>query len=64
MDISKEIYQLLFIMSTIYFLCIVLLFSIRFVRVVFYDVQATLNFTTLDKILILISASLILSYLI
>lgn len=59
----KEIYQLLFIMSTIYFSCIVLLFIFRVIRNVVYDVNTTMSFGLVDKILILLSASLILTYL-
>jgi hypothetical protein len=59
----KEIYQLLFVISTIYFLCVVLIFSIRFVRTVVYDVNTTMKFSLFDKILILLSAGLIITYL-
>lgn len=60
----REIYQLLFIMSTIYFVCVVLIFILRVIRNVVYDINTTMNFTLIDKILILLSASLILTYLI
>jgi hypothetical protein len=59
----KELYQLLFVISTIYFLCVVLIFSIRFVRTVVYDVNTTMKFNLVDKILILLSAALIITYL-
>ena len=64
MDLVKELYQISFVMSAIYFTCIVLLFIIRFVRNVFYDVNTVMKFTLVDKILLLISASIIISYLI
>lgn len=60
----KEIYQLLFVMSTIYFSCIVLLFSFRFYRNVVNDVNTTMKFNLVDKILILLSLSVIIAYLI
>ncbi len=60
----NELYQLLFVMSAIYFTCIVLIFSIRFIRNVVYDVNTTMKFNLVDKLLILLSAALIITYLI
>lgn len=60
----KEIYQLLFVMSTIYFVCVVLLFSVRLYRNVAKDANTTMKFNVVDKLLILLSASVIITYLI
>jgi hypothetical protein len=59
----KEIYQYLFIMSTIYLTCVVLLFCIRFIRNVVYDVNSSMKFGLSDKILMLTSLALIFAYL-
>lgn len=60
----NEIYQFLFVVSTIYFSCIVLLFVYRFIRSVFYNINTTMQFEWYDKLLILISLSISISYLI
>lgn len=62
--IVKELYQLLFVVSTIYFACIVLLFIYRFIRSVAYQVNTTMKFTIVDKILLLASLGIIITYLI
>jgi hypothetical protein len=60
----KEIYQLLFIVSAIYFGCVALLFLFRFVRNVRYNINTTMTFGLVDKILLLLTTSVILTYLI
>jgi hypothetical protein len=60
----KEIYQFLFVVSATYFVCVALLFVYRVVRNVGYDVNTKMTFSALDKILLLISFGVIISYLI
>lgn len=61
--IIKELYQLLFVMSTIYFSCIVLILTYRFIRRVMYQVNTTMTFNVIDKILLLIALGIIITYL-
>lgn len=60
----KEIYQFLFVISAIYFVCIALLFVYRLIRNIRYDVNTKMVFNTMDKILLLISLGIIISYLV
>lgn len=60
----KEIYQFLFIVSAIYFVCISLLFIYRFIRNARYNVNTRMEFSILDKILLLTSVGIIITYLV
>ena len=60
----KEIYQFLFVVSAIYFVCVVLLFVYRLIRNIRYNVNTKMEFNTIDKILLLISLGTIVSYLV
>jgi hypothetical protein len=60
----KEIYQFLFVISATYFLCVALIFVYRVIRNVGYDVNTKMEFNALDKLLLLVTFGVIISYLI
>lgn len=60
----NEFYQFLFVTSATYFLCVVLLFIFRFIRAVVYDVKTTMSFSVIEKILLLASVGIIITYLV
>lgn len=63
-QLFKEIYQFLFVVSTTYLTCVVLLFLHRFIRRVKYKANTTMVFNVIDKILLLASLGIIIAYLI
>jgi len=60
----KEIYQFLFVISATHFVCVALLFIYRLIRNIRYDVNTKMEFNTFDKILLLTSFGIIISYLV
>lgn len=64
MDLAKELYQIIFIMSATYFGIVGGLFLLRFIRSVVFDINTTMKFNLIDKILLLITFSIIIAYLI
>lgn len=64
MDLAKELYQIIFIMSATYFGIVGGLFLFRVIRSIIFDVNTTMKFNLIDKILLLITFSIIIAYLI